>query len=224
MPNHRSIPRFVPQASSPAEAYERATQIPRDIRELAEILISWSLSNLRNDATSATGNLPARFGFRCTPAITADAVTQEITLTPAAILRIGLGGIVCTHPQGATLVRVERFEPLHLRETPTVFPSSGAIPPAEPVQWLLAWATIARSFQLLGRYERWVMDTITPRMRVAQAGQRPKKAKQSVVPVLELPNALDAMAEWCGDGERAMMTWIIADARLRGEDPNIPRI
>ena len=36
------------------------------------------------------------------------------------------------------------------------------------------------------------------------------------------PAALNALAEWAGDGEQAMLAWIIADAKTRGMDPELP--
>src|SRR5262245_24834934 len=115
MASHPSIPRFMPQASTPDQAFQRATTIPGNLRKLADALLGWTLWNLQNDATNATGNLPQRFGFTTRP-VDASDIECEIRLTPAAVLHVYADGIVCAHPHGAMLLHADRFQPLHLND------------------------------------------------------------------------------------------------------------
>ena len=38
----------------------------------------------------------------------------------------------------------------------------------------------------------------------------------------DIPGVLDAMAQWAGDSELAMLSWIIAEAKERGAEPDLP--
>src|SRR5260370_15936130 len=59
------IQRFSPQTATPAQAYERGTRTPREVRQLGETLLAWQLSNLTHDCVSPYGDLPRRFRFDC---------------------------------------------------------------------------------------------------------------------------------------------------------------
>ena len=220
--------RFVPQAATQTEAYERATRIPRDIRQLGEALTAWSLSNLVRDAVSPHGDLPRRFGFDSEgangPPI--QRVPYHIVLTKALELYVTERCLACLHDEGTTILTASRFEVL-FTPSPALDPMtdvSRARPPITPVQWVLGWASLARSFALLSRYERWVLETVGARYRFDGERELPKVARRAAVSIPQLPAALDGMAEWCGDGETAMLTWVIMDARRRGVEPVLPDI
>src|SRR5256885_320760 len=58
------IRRFHPAAYTPREAYVRATETPREVRQLGEAVVTWALANVRRDRESTLGSLPEQFGFR----------------------------------------------------------------------------------------------------------------------------------------------------------------
>ena len=223
------IQRFSPQTATQAEAYERATRTPRPVRELGEALLGWQLSNLTHDCTSPFGDLPRRFGFDCEQGAAAPIRTAPYHIALTAVTRLFVleSRIVCTHGSGSVLVTADRFAFEQTAAMPTLratdLPDRG-ISPLTPQHWVLGWACLTRAFSLFARYERWVTKTVGQRYRYDGDAQRPRAARRSSVPLMQLPEALDGMAEWCGDGERAMLAWVVTDARQRGITPDIPRI
>ncbi len=59
------IQRFSPQTATPAQAYDRGTRTPREVRQLGETLLAWQLSNLTHDCLSPYGDLSAEPPLRC---------------------------------------------------------------------------------------------------------------------------------------------------------------
>lgn len=223
------IQRFSPQTATPAEAYDRGTRTPREVRQLGETLLAWQLSNLTHDCTSPFGDLPGRFGFDCERGTAAPLRTApyHIALTAVARLFVLETRIVCSHGSGSILLSADRFDfqqTSAIPSAPTPYLPDRGLSPLTPRHWVLGWACLARTFSLFARYERWVTETFGLRYRYDCDAQRPRAARRSAVPLLQLPAALDSMAEWCGDGERAMLTWVVSDARQRGITPDIPRI
>lgn len=223
------IQRFSPQTASAAEAYDRGTRTPREVRQLGETLLAWQLANLVHDCVSPYGDLPRRFGFDREVGAAApfrDA-PYHVALTAVTRLYVLESRIVCSHGSGSVLMSTDRFDFQQTADTPrpgsTHLPDCGA-GPITPQHWVLGWACLARAFGLFARYERWVLATFGHRYRYDCDAFRPRAAKRSAVPLLQLSAALDGMAEWCGDGERAMLTWVVADAMQRGITPDIPNI
>jgi hypothetical protein len=221
--------RFVPQAATQIEAFERGTRIPRDIRQLGDALTAWSLANLAHDAVSPHGDLPRRFGFDSDGLSGAPIkrVPYHIALTPALRLYVTERCMACLHEAGSTILTASRFEVLHTAPTSSaeaMADPSGARPPLTPFQWALGWASLSRAFALLARYERWVIDTIGVRYRFDGERDLPRVARRTAVAIPQLPQALDSLAEWCGDGETAMLTWVIMDARRLGIEPVLPQV
>lgn len=223
------IQRFSPQTATPAQAYDRGTRTPREVRQLGETLLAWQLSNLTHDCLSPYGDLPRRFGFACERGAAAPLreAPYYIALTPVTRLFALETRIVCSHGSGSVLLSANRFDFQQTGAIPTLpaarLPDRGGSP-LSPQHWVLGWACLARTFSLFARYERWVMETFGERYRYDCDAQRPRAARRSAVPLLQLSAALDSMAEWCGDGERAMLTWVVSDARERCIMPDIPRI
>jgi hypothetical protein len=223
------IQRFSPQTAKPTEAYDRGTRTPRAVRQLGETLLAWHLSNLTQDCTSPFGDLPRRFGFDSERGASAPlrSAPYHIALTAVARLFVLETRIVCSHGSGSILLSADRFDFQQTGAIPTLplphLPDRG-ISPMTPQHWVLGWACLARTFGLFARYERWVTETFGERYRYDCDAHRPRAARRSAVPLLQLPAALDSLAEWCGDGERAMLSWVVSDARQRGITPDIPRI
>jgi hypothetical protein len=53
-------------------------------------------------------------------------------------------------------------------------------------------------------------------------GERPKTPRKTEVTSTDLPAALSAVAEWASDAEQAMLGWIIAEAKARDVEPELP--
>src|SRR5258705_8886976 len=145
------IQRFSPQTATLDEAYDRGTRTPREVRQLAETLLAWELSNLMHDCVSPLGDLPRRFGFDCDRDAAAPlrGAPYHIALTAIARLYVFESRIVCSHGSGLVLVSADRFELLQL---PGVLrsdsPSSAVrgLRPTTPQHWILGWACLGRSF------------------------------------------------------------------------------
>ena len=224
-----TLQRFSPQEASLEQAYDRATRTPRDVAQLAATLVAWELSNLARDCLSPTGDLPHRFGFEPGDTSRAPIVDAPYSLAIAAAARLYVTDrrLVIVHDSGSVVLAMGPFDPLHAARpadsSAEQLPTKGQRA-VTPRQWVIGWACMARTFALFARYERWVLATAGHRYRYDGETQRPKAARRCAVPLLQLPDALDSVGEWCSDSETAMLTYIIADARRRGIEPDIPRL
>lgn len=209
-----SFRRFHPSAFSAEEAYNRATQTPREVRQLGEAVVGWALSNFARD-----GTLPQAFGFQQSPETGAagSALSDHTTLT------IFQGVLWCTSAEGSTVLSSSNFEPARI-----LHPADATRPrevlraakrPTTPVDWIVGWNHAAAACRQLAKYEAWVQRRDRT---LRSATERPKVARKTEVTVSELPSALDALAEWASDAEQAMLTWVIADAKTRGVEPELP--
>jgi hypothetical protein len=218
------IRRFQANAYSPREAYIRATETPREVRALAEAVIGWALLNLSRDLRSALGSLPEQFGFRPSLPLRPHGSPYELAISDHTRLFVSTSAIWCvTADNAGAVLAASRFEPMRLDDGRDIRDEPGAIARARrcasPVDWVLAWNHVAASLRQLAEYEAWVQRR---GVGLRREGERPKAARKTEVGWKDLPAALNALAEWAGDGELAMLSWVISDAKARGAEPELP--
>jgi hypothetical protein len=218
------IRRFHANAYSTREAYIRATETPREVRALAEAVVAWALFNISRDLRSALGSLPEQFGFRPSSRLRPYESPYELALSDHARLFVATSALWCVSTDHTGVVlNASRFEPMRLDDGRDVRDEAGVIVRARrcssPVDWVLAWNHVAASLRQLAEYEAWVQRR---GVGLRRDGERPKAARKTEVTLKDLPAALRALAEWAADGELAMLSWVIADAKARGADPELP--
>ena len=221
------IRRFHPSAYTPSEAYVRATQTPREVRQFGEAMVSWALFNFARDRDSPFGDLPEQFGFRPTRLQTGRAeLPYTAALSDATELHVGRNGLWCLPANGdGVYLAGNQFAPMRIAAPADGSNDSDPIARvrrcASPLDWVLGWNHVAAGLRTLGEYETWVLRR---GLALRARDERPKMARKTDVETRELPAALHALSEWASDGEHAMLTWIIADARARGVDPDLPGV
>jgi hypothetical protein len=211
------IRRFHPGAYTAREAYVRATETPREVRQLGEAMVGWALTNVIRDRNSTAGDLPARYGFSTDAPDSARVDTvYSIALSEFARVHVSADALWCVPIEGGvTCLRSLRFEPMRA-DTPSEL--ARAIRCKTPADWVLGWNHVAAGLRLLADYEAWAQK----RFVAGRSDDRPKAARKTEVSAQDLPAALRALSEWAGDGEQAMLAWIIADAESRGAEPDLP--
>jgi hypothetical protein len=218
--------------------YEAATVPPRSVRTLAEQLLAWSLSKSALDARGASSDpgdqhapLLDRFGFRIAHpgGETHDESVFRLTTTRDQQLVIAKADALFRNAAGVVVaVSVSDFRPRIVtvdqardtaetwRSEPMVFTRT-ARAPSNASAWMIAWHSVAEIFRQLSRFEAWVVDEQGIAYRRRTALSRPRAARRAAVKVEVLPHALSTVAEWCVGCEQALLAWIAADARLRGD-------
>jgi hypothetical protein len=216
--------RFHPSTFSPREAYARATETPRQVRDLADAVIGWALLNLWRDVASPLGSLPEQFGFRPLTATRTHGSPLSLAISEHSRLLVATETLWCVSADNtATMLATSRFEPVRLPDASNVGLESATLAGAKrctsPIDWVLGWNHVAAAMRQLAEYEAWVQRR---GMGLRREGERPKAARKTEVGMKDLPAALRALAEWAGDGEQAMLSWVISDAKARGAEPEFP--
>ena len=216
--------RFHPSTCSPREAYVRATETPREVRALADAVIGWALLNLWRDVASPLGSLPEQFGFRPLTPIRTHGSPLSLAVSEHSRLLVATETLWCVSPNNTgTVLATSRFEPVRLADASSIRVESAALAEAKrcttPIDWVLGWNHVAAAMRQLVEYEAWVQRR---GMGLRREGERPKAARKTEVGMKDLPAALRALGEWAGDGEQAMLSWVIADAKARGAEPEFP--
>lgn len=218
-----SFRRYHPSTFTPQEAFARATEPPRAVRQLGEAVVAWSLSNVVRDVRSPLGNLPESFGFRSTRLAGDLEAPLAISLSRHTKLFVTSSVLWCTSDDGSTVLSASAFEPARLlgavegdrwHESARV-----AKRPTTNVAWVLGWNHASAALEKLSEYELWVQRRGAG---LRSASERPKAARKTEVSTVNLPEALRALAEWASDAERAMLAWIIAEAKSRDVKPELP--
>jgi hypothetical protein len=218
------IRRFQANAYSPREAYVRATETPREVRALAEAVVIWALLNLSRDLRSPLGSLPEQFGFRPLSRLRPFESPYQLPISGHTRLFVSKSALWCVSSDNTGVVlAASRFEPMRLDEGRSIRDEPGAIAGARrcasSVDWVLAWNHVAAALRQLAEYEAWVQRR---GMGLRREEERPKAARKTEVGMKDLPAALRAIAEWARDGEQAMLSWVISDAKARDAEPEFP--
>jgi hypothetical protein len=147
---------------------------------------------------------------------------MAIAISDHTTLAISANALCCTSVEGSTVLSSDNFEPSRVPRQVDPLRALEVIAVAgrcvEPLDWILGWNHAAAALRQVSEYEAWVRR----RHRSLRSSDRPKAARKTEVTIADLPAALSALAEWSDDAEQAMLAWIIADAKARGVEPELP--
>ena len=209
-PQPHYLRRFHAAEYTRAGMWLRATTVPRDIARYAASTLDLTLSLWERDVERGLDgpfskeqlNVPGQ-----PPTVDRGSVREPVEFTIIANRRAifagsgELGGVVIYRRNfqlSRALLPTQTHPELRWRERPAM-PRA----PATPLDWLVVWSGVLLVLRVAEEHESRVAG-LRSRSDLKELGSRGRGA----VPIHQHRNGLEAMLEWCGDSERAMLSWL----------------